>query len=227
MGQVFFDHIGSSVEHETRRISLKKETKREHGTVYYRYHQNRLKEYGVNGSNFIKDDDKLFAALEGHENAEEIAKVLRTNIDLEDNHYLNLKEINSEGVSVSHVSSSTRMKEHNNDGDMLESLSLLWDEPNGTQAVLNHLAFYLGDARAWRNGWNAQSFKRHVKRCEKQRQNNSLIWGEFSMMEDGQAIIKRMEDRKLDAQARMERRESKRQAKRDKRFSQMVKAGRI
>lgn len=199
--------------HEARRISLDKETRKEYGAIYYRYHNTRLKQMGISGSNFIKDRDVLEEALKDHENRAEIMDILSQNIDMEDNHYLNLKNPEKEGVSVSHESTSTQGGKPSKDQDELEILGALFDEGCGTQAVMSHLSFYLGDSRAWRNGWNPKSYQRHVKKVQKDRSANGVIWGEFSSLDDRLKTMKRVDDKKLAVMAKLERREARRVSK--------------
>lgn len=190
MKQDLFNHVGSTVEHEERRMALKRETKSQHKSIHNRYHTVRCNSLGISHTNFIFDKEALLDSLSDNENAEEIAKVLGQSIDLEQNHFLNIKEKLEEGHSSSKHSKSSNggMMDVDNTEDKGEELEMLlvlynlYKEDCNTDSVVSHLHFYLGDNRAWRNGWNPESFKRHVRRCERSRDNNQIIWGEWSLV---------------------------------------------
>lgn len=133
---------------------------------------------GLSSTNIVYDREVLGAVLSGHDNAEAIMDVLRESVDREDNGFRNCKTEREEGVSASSVESSTR---NSSESDPLHQLI---SEESGTAYIVDHLSFYLGDNRAWRNGWNPKSYARHEKASRKAQADNGVVWGEFSMLTD-------------------------------------------
>lgn len=166
---------------------------------------------GLSTTNIVYDREALALALVGMDNADDIMAVLAESIDREDNGFRNMKQEREEGYSPSNIESGDRNDKEDN------PLTQLTSEESGTSQILDHMAFYLGDNRAWRNGWRSKSFHRHAKACNKAHADNGVTWGEFSMIptkEEKEAS----KARKVQVMAKIESKKAKRLSKLEKRF---------
>lgn len=163
---------------------------------------------GLASSNIIYDKEALALSLDGHANADEIMAVLGMSVDREDNGFRNCKaeDVEAIGHGVSSVDSGDRPSATD------DPLNQLISEESGTSQIVDHLTFYLGDNRAWRNGWNAKSFQRHVRKTAKGRSDNGVVWGAFSMIPTAEEKAKKAE-KAATVQAEMAAKKAKRLAK--------------
>ena len=111
----------------------------------------------LSSSNYVGDADAFLDAFEDKEQAQAILDVLRSNVSLEDNGFRNL-----------------------DDGLMMEQ----GDAKPGEVDILDNLKFYMGDSRAWRDGFKPESFARHVRKTNRQQADNGVSWGKFSLIEE-------------------------------------------
>lgn len=168
-----------------REAALKIEGRKQAILINNRYHTARMADTGVSHSNLIHNRDMVEEWLSDHENGSEIAAILSDNPETENNGF---RLIHGEDTD-SHISSSSRggirleddlafdeVEEYQSD---LQSLNELQQVNNGTERVIDNLRYYLGDLRAWRNGFNPKSFYRHVGLAKMQLADNGLTWGKY------------------------------------------------
>ena len=127
---------------------------------------------GLSTTNIIYDKEGIVAALATHANAEEILAVLGESIDREDNGFRNIKTTSEGQQSI--IESSTHSSAKS------DPLHQLISDDSGTSQIMEHCHQYLGDNRAWRNGWNPKSYQRHAKATRKAQADNGVVWGSFS-----------------------------------------------
>lgn len=118
---------------------------------------------GISSTGLIYDKEAAALSLADHENMEEILAVLGQSVDREDNGFRNLgtPDLEELGHGLSSVESSSR----NSQTD--DPLAQLDGADSGTAAICEGLAYYLGEKRAWRNGWNPKAYQRHAKASKK------------------------------------------------------------
>ena len=139
---------------------------------------------GLSTTNIIYDKDGVIAALDGLANAEDILAVLGESIDREDNGFRNIKtrdKVDHEGdtgYQVSLVESSTHSSSKS------DPLHQLISDDSGTSQIMEHCHQYLGDNRAWRNGWNPKSYQRHAKATRKAQASRSNSASSATTMSD-------------------------------------------
>jgi len=143
---------------------------------------------GMTKSNYVQDSDAFLSSFDDAAHAQAILDVLRSNVSLEDNGFRNLDEglMNEQG-----------------------------DAKPGEADLIENLKFYLGDSRAWRDGWKPESFARHQRRASKARSCNGVSFGPFSLIEEKPKHTKE-EKRQADLDrvgAILAKRQAKRQAK--------------
>lgn len=163
---------------------------------------------GLSSTNLIYDKAALETALEGHDNIEEILAVLGSSIDRDDSGFRNIDKApkvdhdGSDGYQVSSIEGS----DHGQQTD--SPLTQLIADDTGTSHIMDHCQFYLGEIRAWRNGWNPKAYKRHAKATAKAQGDNGVVWGDFSMVpteEERAAKRERIAKAKADIQAKKEK----------------------
>lgn len=121
----------------------------------------------------------ISVGLADHDNADEIMAILGMSIDREDNGFRNIDKApkanheGDEGYVMSTIESST----HN--VATSDPLNQLIADDTGTSKIMEHCAFYLGEMRAWRNGWKAKSYLRHARASYKTRSSNGVVWGKY------------------------------------------------
>ena len=166
---------------------------------------------GLSPSNLVFDKEALLDAtyldgihrheLSAHEHYAEILAVLAESIDREDNGFRNIKT-NDEGQQ-SIIESGT----HNSaESDPLHQLV---SNDSGTSQIMEHCHQYLGDNRAWRNGWNPKSYQRHAKACHKAQADNGVVWGAFSSLSERSKKLSKVADKLAALEAKQAKRAAK------------------
>jgi len=148
---------------------------------------------GLSSTNLIFDKDLLAlsdavtdtkgrmisAPLAGHANEAEILAVPGESIDREDNGFRNIDKpvkVSHEGLDGGQHSTIESSTHNSAESD---PLSQLVSDDTGTSQIMEHCGFYLGEIRAWRNGWNPKAYKRHAKASSKAQAFNGVVWGEW------------------------------------------------
>lgn len=169
---------------------------------------------GISSTGLIYDKEAAALSLAGHENMEEILAVLGQSIDREDNGFRNIgiPDLEELGHGLSSVEGSSRNSQTDN------PLAQLDGADSGTAAICEGLAYYLGEKRAWRNGWNIKAYQRHAKASKKAQADHGCL--PVCWLADKESIIKAEGDKaqakkdKIAAKlAALEAKQAKRKAK--------------
>ena len=161
----------------------------------------------------------ISVGLSDHDNADEIMAVLGMSIDREDNGFRNIAKTNK----ASHDGDDSVSQSSIESGDMAvatsDPLTQLIADDTGTSKIMEHCSFYLGESRAWRNGWNSKSYGRHATATRKTQADNGVIWGKYC---DVAAHSKRVAGRAVKVEA-INAKAIKREALRLKRLARFDK----
>jgi len=121
----------------------------------------------------------ISTGLADHDNADEIMAVLGMSIDREDNGFRNIDKMGKpdhdgdESYSMSGIESSDMAVATS------DPLTQLIADDTGTSKIMEHCSYYLGESRAWRNGWNSKSYGRHAVASRKTQADNGVIAGKY------------------------------------------------